>query len=66
MISDLNRDPFVRTMVRTSLGYAQAVDLTYGALVVNGDTLTTLKGDLAYVLMAFEYNAIPRARHAGV
>jgi len=55
LISDLNLSPFVRTYVRTTVGYAQATDLTYGTVVINDDTLRTLDGSLAYAALSFEY-----------
>jgi hypothetical protein len=53
--TDLIPEAFVSTYVRNSLGYAQALDLEYPPVVVHGDTLVTLQGDLVYALLGFEY-----------
>ena len=53
--TDLIPEAFVSTHVRNSLGYAQALDLDYPPVVVQGDTLVTLQGDLIYALLGFEY-----------
>jgi len=53
--TDLVSDAFVRTYVRNSLGYAAAINLEYPAVVIDGDTLLSLEGDLAYATLEFEY-----------
>jgi hypothetical protein len=53
--TDLVPDAFVRTFVRNSLGYAEALEIDYPALVVGGDTLLALNGDLIYAILGFEY-----------
>jgi len=53
--TDLVPDAFVRTYVRNSLGYAAAANLQYPALVIDGDTLVSPEGNLAYATLAFEY-----------
>jgi hypothetical protein len=53
--TDLVPDAFVRTFVRNSLGYAQAAEIDYPALVVRGDTLLALQGSLIYAILGFEY-----------
>ncbi len=48
-------DPFVRTYVRNTLGYASASNLEYPPVVLDGDTLIALDGDLSYATLSFEY-----------
>jgi hypothetical protein len=58
--TDLVPDAFVRTYVRNSLGFAQALNIDYPALVVRGDTLLALDGDLIYATLGFEYEQAVR------
>lgn len=53
--TDLVPDAFVRTYVRNSLGYAAAANLEYPSVVIDGDTLLSLEGDLSYATLGFEY-----------
>ena len=53
--TDLIPDAFVHSYVRNSLGYAQAAHFDYPPVVVNGDTLLALDGNLVYALLGFEY-----------
>ena len=53
--TDLVPDAFVRGYVRSSMRFAQGAHIDYPPLVVAGDTLLTLDGDLAYALVDFEY-----------
>ena len=53
--TDLVPDAFVRTYVRTALGAAIALGIHYPPIVVAGDTLATLNGDLAYARLDAEY-----------
>lgn len=53
--TDLVPDAFVRTYVRTDLGYALAGGFHYPPVVVAGDTLAALNGDLAYARLDAEY-----------
>lgn len=53
--TDLLPEVFVRTSVRTSLGYAEAAEIDYPPPVVLGDTLQALNGSLAYVLVGIDY-----------
>jgi hypothetical protein len=53
--TDLVPDAFVRTYVRNTLGYAQALNVDYPSVVIRGDTLLTLEGDLVYAILSFEY-----------
>jgi hypothetical protein len=53
--TELVPDAFVRTYVRSSLGYAQAASLNYPVLEIRGDTIPALEGTLAYALLGFEY-----------
>ena len=59
--TDLVPDAFVRTYVRTSLGYAQAQSIDYPPLIIRGDTLEVLNGGLAYATLALEYQAALRS-----
>jgi len=58
--TDLVADPFVRTFVRTSLGYAYAESIDYPPLVVAGDSLEMLDGSLSYATLGIEYQGALR------
>ena len=58
--TDLVPDAFVRTYVRTSLGYAEAQSIDYPPLVIQGDTLQVLNGSLSYAILGIEYQAALR------
>jgi len=53
--TDLIPDAFVRTYLRSSVGYAQAAHIDYPPVVVNGDTLAALDGNLVYAILGVEY-----------
>jgi len=55
--TDLVPDAFVRTYVRTSLGYAEAQSVDYPPVVVGGDSLQVLNGSLTYATLGIEYQA---------
>ena len=56
--TDLVPDAFVRSFVRTSLGYAEALSVDYPPTVVGRDTLATLNGSLNYATLGIEYQAL--------
>jgi hypothetical protein len=58
--TDLIPDAFVRSYVRTSLGYAEAQSIDYPPLVIQGDTLQVLNGSLSYAILGIEYQAALR------
>jgi hypothetical protein len=58
--TDLIPDAFVRSYVRTSLGYAEAQSIDYPPLVIHGDTLQVLNGSLSYAILGIEYQAALR------
>jgi hypothetical protein len=58
--TDLVPDAFVRSYVRSSLGYAEATSIDYPPLVVHGDTLQVLNGSLSYATLGLEYQALLR------
>jgi hypothetical protein len=58
--TDLVPDAFVRSYVRSSLGYAQATSIDYPPFVLNGDTLQLLNGSLSYATLGLEYQAMLR------
>jgi len=58
--TDLVPDAFVRTYVRTSLGYAGAEEIDYPPLVIHGDTLQVLSGSLTYATLGLEYQSALR------
>ena len=58
--TDLVPDAFVRTYVRSSMGYAEALGIDYPPVVIAGDTLEVLKGNLSYATLALEYQAALR------
>jgi len=53
--TDLVPDAFVRTYVRTDVGYALSSGFHYPPVVVAGDTVSALNGDLAYARLDVEY-----------
>jgi hypothetical protein len=58
--TDLVPDAFVRSYVRSSLGYAEAASIDYPPLVIHGDTLKVLNGSLSYATLGLEYQAALR------
>jgi hypothetical protein len=58
--TDLVPDAFVRSFVRTSLGYADAEGIDYPPLVIHGDTLQVLSGSLNYATLGIEYQSALR------
>jgi hypothetical protein len=58
--TDLVPDAFVRSYVRSSLGYAEAQSIDYPPLVINGDTLQVLNGSLSYNTLGIEYQGALR------
>jgi hypothetical protein len=58
--TDLVPDAFVRSYVRSSLGYAEAASIDYPPLVIRGDTLQVLNGSLSYATLGLEYQAALR------
>lgn len=58
--TDLVPDAFVRSYVRSSLGYAEAESIDYPPLVIHGDTLEVLNGSLSYAILSLEYQAVLR------
>ena len=58
--TDLVPDAFVRTYLRTSLGYAGSQNIDYPPIVVGGDTLTVLNGSLTYATLGIEYQGMLR------
>lgn len=58
--TDLVPDAFVRSYVRNTLGYAQALDIQYPPVVVAGDTLLALDGSQIYAILGFEYQQAVR------
>jgi len=55
--TDLVPDAFVRTFVRSSLGYAEAQSIEYPPVVIGNDTLEVLNGNLSYATLSLEYQA---------
>ena len=49
------QDPFVRTYLRTSLGFGVTPELTTPPVTINGHPVTGVKGSLLFALMSFEY-----------
>lgn len=58
--TDLIPDAFVRSYVRTSLGYAAAEEIDYPPLVLGGDTVLALQGSLTYATLGLEYQGAMR------
>jgi len=59
--TDLVPDAFVRSYMRTSLGYAIAQEIKYPPLVIAGDTLQMLNGSLSYATLGLEYQGTLRS-----
>lgn len=55
--TDLVPDAFVRTFVRSTLGYAESQSVDYPPVVVGRDTLQVLNGALTYATIGLEYQA---------
>lgn len=53
--SDYVPGPFIQTYIRNALGYAQSVELTSPPIVIAGETVGGLKGDLLFAVLEFEY-----------
>jgi len=49
------RDPFVRTSLRSGLGFGMTPALTTSPVVIDGESVKGLEGNLLFALMAFEY-----------
>jgi len=47
--------PFIKTYFRNSLGGGVAMDLNVPILVINGEPLAGLRGDLTFLTLEFEY-----------
>lgn len=48
-------DPFITTHFRSTTGLGQAIDLEAPFLDPNGEVVTTLKGDMVFISLNFEY-----------
>jgi hypothetical protein len=59
--TDLIPDAFVRSYVRSSLGYAEATSIDYPPLVVGGNTLDALNGSLSYTILNIDYQGALRS-----
>ena len=55
--TDLVPDAFVRTFVRSTLGYAESQSVDYPPVVIGRDTLQVLNGALNYATIGLEYQA---------
>ncbi len=53
--NNLVRDPFIKTFIRNSVGVGSAVNLDIPLAIIGDDTLVSLKGDLLFALLGFEY-----------
>ncbi len=53
--SDYVPGPFIQTYIRNALGYAQSVELSSPPVVIAGQTVGGLKGDLLFAVLEFEY-----------
>ena len=49
------RDPFIKTTLRNTLGFGQAIDMKLPILVLGDDTVWGFRGDLMFVKLEFEY-----------
>lgn len=53
--SDYVPGPFIQTYIRNALGYAQSIELTTPPIVIGGQTVGGLKGDLLFAVLEIEY-----------
>ncbi len=57
--SNLVPDPFATTHFSNSLGIGLAMDVELPVVIIEGDTLVSLNGNLAFVIVGFEYQFAP-------
>ncbi len=53
--SSIVGSPFIATHMKNSLGYGATVDLELPIIVINGEEILSLKGDLIFLALDFEY-----------
>jgi hypothetical protein len=56
MPNNFIKDPFIKTYIRNSLGVGKALDVNIPLVVIRGEPLVTLRGDLIYLNLDFEYH----------
>ena len=56
MPSNYVRDPFIKTYVRNSLGIGKALDVKIPLVVIDGNELIALTGDILFLNLDFEYH----------
>jgi hypothetical protein len=53
--SPIVRDPFIKTHIRNTLGIGKALDLEIPIVIIEGETVVGLRGDLLFTVLDFEY-----------
>ncbi len=55
VVSDLVKDPFVKTYVRNSVGIGTVTGYDVPLGIIEGDSIVGIAGDLLYAILEFEY-----------
>lgn len=55
MTNNFVKDPFLKTSVRNSLGMGKALDVEIPLVVIDGEELLALRGDILFLTLDFEY-----------
>ena len=55
MPNSIVKDPFIKTYIRNSVGIGQALDLDIPIVVIDGQEVFGLRGDLMFASLDFEY-----------
>jgi hypothetical protein len=50
------KDPFIKTYIQNSLGLGKALDVNIPLVVIDGEPLVALRGDLIFLSLDFEYH----------
>ncbi len=50
------KDPFIKTYIQNSLGVGKALDVNIPLVVIDGEPLIALRGDLIFLSLDFEYH----------
>ena len=56
MPNSIVKDPFINTYIRNSVGIGQALDLDIPIVVIDGQEIFGLRGDLVFASFDFEYH----------
>ena len=50
------KDPFIKTYIRNTLGFGQALDVEIPLIIIDGQELLALQGDVLFLTLDFEYH----------